>query len=167
MGNAKDLTGLRYGRLVAIERAPNSKSGRTVWKCRCDCGNEKCVLETALQQGLTKSCGCLRPGLRNTRLYSIWSHMKQRCENPNSNRFCYYGARGIVVCSEWKDDFLAFYQWAMNNGYDDALSIDRIDTNGNYEPSNCRWATATMQNRNRRPTQKRKVKLEESSCDQI
>lgn len=88
-------------------------------------------------------------GQRNTRLYTIWIGMKQRCFNPNSRAYKYYGNRGIVVCDEWKDNFQAFYDWAMNNGYADNLSIDRKDVNGNYEPSNCRWATEIEQQNNK------------------
>lgn len=146
----KDLTDVRFGRLVAIERGPNDSKGKTVWKCRCDCGNEKYIRATSLQQGLIKSCGCLRHGLRHTRLYTIWSHMQQRCENPKHNRYHLYGGRGISICPEWRNDFYVFYEWAMCNGYKDTLTIDRINPDGNYEPQNCRWATVSEQNRNRR-----------------
>lgn len=89
-----------------------------------------------------------------TRLYRIWAAMKQRCYNPKRTRFEYYGGRGITVCSEWKNSFKAFENWALTNGYRDNLSIDRIDVNGNYEPSNCRWATNSEQSKNRRPLKK-------------
>lgn len=151
MGTVIDLTGRRYGRLVVIKRGPNDSMGRTVWECLCDCGNQKAIRATSLAQGLTKSCGCLRHGLRGTRLYTIWADMKQRCGNPNNNRFRIYGARGISVCEEWARDFKSFYDWAMSHGYRNDLSIDRIDSDGNYEPLNCRWATASEQNSNRRP----------------
>ena len=156
MGKLKDLAGVRFGRLVAIERGPNDPKGRTVWKCRCDCGNEKYILATSLTQGLTKSCGCLRHGLRHTRLYTIWTHMQQRCENPNHNRYHLYGGRGISICPEWRNDFCTFYNWAMQHGYEETLTIDRINPDGNYEPQNCRWATVSEQNRNRRPYHKKK-----------
>lgn len=86
----------------------------------------------------------------NSRIYRIWRGMKDRCYNINSKDYKNYGGRGIVVCDEWLNDFMSFYNWSMNNGYDDSLTIDRIDVNGNYEPSNCRWVTQKQQQRNRR-----------------
>lgn len=157
-----DLTGMRFGKLRALFRLPKGKAGKqAAWHCLCDCGNEVNVLSYNLRSGHTKSCGCvhderMKQGLRSShgliksRLYSIWENMKSRCYNPNTNNYKYYGARGISICPEWKDDFQIFYDWAMANGYSDELSIDRIDVDGNYEPSNCRWADDITQANNKR-----------------
>ena len=106
--------------------------------------------------GKIKSCGCLlkdvitKHGKNNTRLYKCWCHIKARCYNVTNNHYQYYGGRGIAMCNEWRDDFMSFYNWSMANGYNDTLTIDRIDVNGNYEPNNCRWVTTKQQNRNTR-----------------
>lgn len=88
-------------------------------------------------------------GKRHTRIYNIWRSMRQRCYNPNTNRYKNYGAKGVIVCDEWRNSFEAFYEWAMQSGYKEGLTIDRKDTNGNYEPTNCRWATQKSQQNNR------------------
>lgn len=111
-----------------------------------------------LMNNSIKSCGCLHKeimsthGKHDTRLYRIWVAMKQRCNNPNNESYKYYGERGIKVCDEWRKDFMVFYNWAMNNGYNDNLTIDRINVDGNYEPANCRWITYQEQARNTRKT---------------
>lgn len=162
--NFRDLTGKRFGRLVVIRR--ESEIGQKVrWLCRCDCGSEKVISAYELTSGNTKSCGCLQSesrhfnarkhGGRGTRLYNVWKAMRQRCNDPNHSSYPHYGGRGIRVCAEWSD-YQTFSEWAFANGYDpDAprgkCTIDRIDVNGDYEPSNCRWVDAATQNANRRP----------------
>lgn len=160
-----DLTGQRFGRLLVIRRVECEKHGEAKWLCQCDCGNETAVFGYLLRSGKTSSCGCSKHDetFRNkkkeqstvhggcgTRLYRIWIGMKNRCYNPNAAKYKDYGGRGITICAEWKNDFPAFRDWALSHGYTDALSIDRIDVDGNYEPSNCRWATAKEQRHNRR-----------------
>lgn len=229
-----DLTGQKFGRLSVIERAPNNKDGRTMWKCRCDCGNERIIMGKSLRNGHTQSCGCLNREITSNnfvidrvgerfgrlvvlsraedyiapngkkhirwkclcdcgketvvdvcqlaqghtkscgclhsellragnikhggcydRLYKVYANMKNRCYNQNSNDYQYYGARGIEICTEWLDDYATFKKWAYANGYNDnaqhgQCTIDRIDVNGNYEPSNCRWVSMSIQSKNRR-----------------
>lgn len=140
-----DLSNKRFGRLVVLEYA-----GKTVWKCRCDCGNYKLVTAGHLKDGHTKSCGCLKNKYRakNKRLLSIWRNMLERCDNENRRDSKYYHDKGITVCEEWRD-YKKFEEWALNNGYSDNLTIDRVDENGNYEPSNCQWITISEQQKRR------------------
>ena len=155
-----DLTGQRFGRLrvVAYDRLENHKKW---WVCECQCGNRLIVRKDQLRTGNTTSCGCNRKGKatrlthgqRQTRLYRIWQGMKARCYCKGSTSYKWYGALGVTVCVEWQA-FEPFRDWALTHGYTDELTIDRIDVNGHYEPSNCRWITQAEQNANMRKCQK-------------
>lgn len=154
------LEGQRFGRLTVMNEVETSKAG-SYWLCRCDCGNEIVTKGNSLVSGKTMSCGCYskdmlirsntKHGKARTRIYNIWLSMRARCNSPNNPNYKYYGAKGITVCDEWNstEGFVNFYNWAVTNGYEDSLSIDRIDFNKGYSPSNCRWATWQQQIENR------------------
>ena len=156
----KDLTGQRFGRLTVVGSAPATRGRHLQWRCSCDCGRETTSTSYKLTSGYKKSCGCLtresardrhyKHGGKGTRLYNIWKNARQRCRNPkNPDYKKWYGSRGIQFAKEW-DDFGAFREWALANGYNERLTLDRIDPNGDYAPSNCRWATAKEQRQNQR-----------------
>lgn len=163
-----DLTGHVYGKLTVLARVPHRLSPATTkWWCACACGNFTTVRAVYLRAGNTKACGCLRTGNPNlprdgrpkhgrskTRAHNVWKEMNQRCSNPNHARWEYYGGRGIYVCSRWKGED-GFGNFHADMGDPPAgMSIDRIDNDGPYEPSNCKWATRQIQCRNMRTSRR-------------
>lgn len=157
------MVGQRYTRLTVIRENGRNKHGGVLWLCECDCGNQIEVSTNSLNKGNTKSCGCLyrdylnnsRPnsikhGASKSRLYTIWRDMKLRCYNKKQIGYKNYGARGIKVCNEWLYDFISFKNWAMDSGYQNGLTLDRLDNDGNYEPSNCKWSTPKEQSNHKR-----------------
>lgn len=168
MSSLIDLTGNRYGRLLVLRREGTRRSPcgstKVLWRCLCDCGNETVVAGSELKTGKTKSCGCYHKETiaeigrssrkhgdsQNSRLYTIWSGIIQRCQYPKHVEFYRYGGRGISVCDEWRD-YSNFKNWAIETGYNDndKLSIDRVDNDGDYSPDNCKWSTVIEQSNNR------------------
>ena len=155
----KDLTGRQFDRLYVAERA-GSKNGQATWLCRCDCGNMVVMEGRNLTNGYRKSCGCISvENAKNARhrdsLYSVWNGIKNRCYNPNTENYQYYGGRGITVCDEWLNDFEAFKKWMLEHGYDyskpyQEQEVDRKDNSKGYSPDNCRIVTHTQNARNTR-----------------
>ena len=164
MAALKDLNGQRFGRLVVLERNGSNNQGAAEWLCRCDCGTTHTAAGYQLRRGSVRSCGCLSAentekrstthGKSNSRLYRVWSSMKNRCSCASHRNYASYGGRGITVCEEWLHNFQAFYDWAVANGYDEnapymECTIDRIDNDKGYSPDNCRWVDIKVQRHNR------------------
>ena len=166
MEKRRDLTGMKAGRLICIKPVGVSANRSILWLCKCECGNEAIVQSSRLITGRTLSCGCLQresavrigtkkkthgfwvAGLTGSGAYKSWAHLKERCQNSKCKSYANYGGRGIAVCEKWLT-FEGFWE-DMGPTYKKGLSIDRIDNNGNYEPSNCRWADSKTQSMNKR-----------------
>ena len=167
MAQVNDLSGIRFGRWTALRRVESDRHG-VFYLCSCDCGKTGIINAADLKRGKSTSCGCLRDektkarlpaqnsihkrthGASDSRLYSIWLGMKKRCNYPKTNGYANYGGRGIQVCGEWMQSFEIFQTWALSHGYREDLTIDRINVDGNYCPDNCRWATRSEQEHNKR-----------------
>lgn len=166
----RDLIGLKFGKLTVIDSCGCDKYKHYMSKVRCECGKEYIVPDTELIYGRRdgcRSCNMKKHGMTNTPLFERWSSMKQRCYDKNHNNYKHYGGRGIVMCDEWENDFQSFYDWSVENGYKENLTIDRIDNNGNYEPSNCRWVDMKTQSNNRRTNRKIEVSGEMYSISDL
>ena len=164
MAMLQDLTNKVFGSLRVESRAENSKNGTARWNCICECGGKTVAFGTNLTRNHSTSCGCYALSTRkthgksHTRLYRIHHDAQQRCYNPNATQYEDYGGRGITVCDEWmgRSGFLAFYEWAISNGYSDTLTLDRKDNDKGYLPNNCHWVTRQRQQRNTRPQKRNK-----------
>lgn len=165
MGKTQNITGQKFGKLTAIRVDHQEKDYRYCWLFKCDCGEYIVARKSEVMGGRKKSCPkCgyatqTKHGQKGTRLYAVWNSMKQRCLNKKHKSYNSYGGRGITICKEWENDFINFYNWAMSSGYNEnakfmQCTIDRIDVNGNYEPTNCRWVNQEAQSENRNTSRK-------------
>jgi hypothetical protein len=158
----KDLQGERRGRLTAETYLGKGKHGKHYWLCRCDCGKVKTLTTSTFNNGYTLSCGCLRVealrvnrrdptrqglSISQKKLYAIYHSMKDRCYNERNCRYKYYGGRGVTVCEDWLSGVVAFVNWALTNGYEEGLSIDRLDSSQGYHPNNCEWVSVAENSR--------------------
>lgn len=170
----EDITGQRFGRLIALNFSHKDNRRKTYWDFQCDCGNIKTLRKDSVKCGDIQSCGCLKKeqdeinlnrdgtkptkydsyGLSHHTLYHKWLNIKRRCYDVHSNRYDRYGGRGIRICDEWLYSFKTFYDWSIVNGWEEGLEIDRIDVDGNYEPNNCRYVTRKENCNNRSTTRK-------------
>ena len=163
-GMKKNLLGMVFGRLSIVSKTEKRDGqGNILWNCLCECGSTIDVGSSSLLTGNTQSCGCLKKerfhnrkhGLSHHKLYGVWEEMIQRCYNPRNKKYALYGGRGIEICPEWRQNFQAFFDWAVKNRYpvgdkNQKLSIDRVDNDLGYSPENCRWSSYSEQNANRR-----------------
>lgn len=160
MPNVCKLQGKRFGRLSVLERYGTDYNGRAMWRCLCDCGNYCVKTSQSLKRDRAPSCGCWAKeierevntihGFNNTRLYTIFRGILKRCYVKTNKAYKNYGGRGITVCDEWLLDRSKFFQWAVSNGYNENLTIERIDNSRGYSPDNCKWITNTEQQSNKR-----------------
>ena len=172
----RDLTGQKFGYLTVLRRDGSTNHGNALWLCKCVCGKETIVASSNLIRNFITSCGCKRSetisnknkkhGKSRSRIYLLWSRIKVRCTKPNCSHYKNYGGRGITYDSSW-EYFENFYKWALDNGYKDNLTIERIDVNGNYCPENCKWITLKEQAQNRRNTYRINYKGKEYCASEL